>query len=253
MEQFDRVNIFPQFLSFLTTYPPPQCVAEALTQGPLTLLNTSAVTLYAIDSAAKLTLVGTQGSTDESTARYSQLSLTIDTPISRSLATMSTEAITISDMLQEYPAMALDTRIWENKMAKMGDHTLVCSPLISRGIAIGAFVLYVPIDHVWLPQDQSFIDGIAALISMWLAHYNSIQAEQNNALTHETDVALHLDERQLQILQLVEQGRSNTSIAFALGYSESTVKQDLQRAMKILRTKDRQDAALRARSLGMQH
>jgi len=66
------------------------------------------------------------------------------------------------------------------------------------------------------------------------------------------DIALNLDGRQLEILRLVEQGRSNASIAFTLGYSESTVKQDLQRAMKVLRTKDRLDAAIQARSLGMQ-
>jgi DNA-binding NarL/FixJ family response regulator len=35
-----------------------------------------------------------------------------------------------------------------------------------------------------------------------------------------------------------------------LGYSQSTVKQELQKAMKVLRVSERQEAATRAKELG---
>jgi DNA-binding NarL/FixJ family response regulator len=62
---------------------------------------------------------------------------------------------------------------------------------------------------------------------------------------------LHVTERQKQILRLVEVGKSNTGIALALGYSVSTIKQELQRVMRAMGVSDRTEAAARARSLGL--
>jgi len=53
------------------------------------------------------------------------------------------------------------------------------------------------------------------------------------------------------ILRLVELGKSNASIAMALGYSASTVKAEMQKALRALKVNDRVAAAKRARDLGL--
>jgi DNA-binding NarL/FixJ family response regulator len=60
-----------------------------------------------------------------------------------------------------------------------------------------------------------------------------------------------LTPRQCDILALVLCGWTNADIGARLGYSESTVKQEVQRAARILDAPDRMAAARRARGLGL--
>jgi len=172
--------------------------------------------------------------------------------MTKAVREMSIEVTRMSQMLETYPALKMDEAIWQRELELNGDQTIVASPIISRGIGVGSFTFLTPADYAWTPSDHGFVSGMSSLLGMWLAGLNSLNESSKFQFDPQMDIALNLDGRQLEILRLVEQGRSNASIAFTLGYSESTVKQDLQRAMKVLRTKDRLDAAIQARSLGMQ-
>ena len=69
------------------------------------------------------------------------------------------------------------------------------------------------------------------------------------APVNELHEGLSLTPRQIEILELVQQGKSNTYISALLGFSQSTVKQELQRVMKLLRVNDRSAAVTRANEL----
>jgi len=52
--------------------------------------------------------------------------------------------------------------------------------------------------------------------------------------------------RQLEILQLLNAGESNIAVSERLGFSQSTVEQELQRITKRLRERNRSEAVARA-------
>jgi DNA-binding NarL/FixJ family response regulator len=52
-------------------------------------------------------------------------------------------------------------------------------------------------------------------------------------------------------MRRVSLGARNREVASALGLSDSTVKQEVQRVMRTMRTSDRLVAAERARTLGL--
>lgn len=60
-----------------------------------------------------------------------------------------------------------------------------------------------------------------------------------------------LTARELDIVRLVAQGRSNREIAAALFLAEGTVKNHVTNALTKLGARDRTQAALRARTLGL--
>jgi DNA-binding NarL/FixJ family response regulator len=62
---------------------------------------------------------------------------------------------------------------------------------------------------------------------------------------------MRLDERQVAILRMVDEGQATSGITAALGCSESTVKKSLQRAMKMLGAHDRHEAVTKARAAGL--
>jgi DNA-binding NarL/FixJ family response regulator len=64
-------------------------------------------------------------------------------------------------------------------------------------------------------------------------------------------LAVPLSERELAVVRLLAQGRSNREIAAALFLAEGTVKNHVTNVLGKLGARDRTQAALRARSLGL--
>jgi DNA-binding NarL/FixJ family response regulator len=64
-------------------------------------------------------------------------------------------------------------------------------------------------------------------------------------------LAVPLSERELEVVRLLAQGRSNREIAAALFLAEGTVKNHVTNVLGKLGARDRTQAALRARSLGL--
>jgi DNA-binding NarL/FixJ family response regulator len=75
------------------------------------------------------------------------------------------------------------------------------------------------------------------------------QAAQPRAPARST--GCQLSDRQLLVLRLVANGRSNKEIAVSLGLSPGTIKSHLATVQAILGARNRTDAAGRARSLGL--
>ena len=53
------------------------------------------------------------------------------------------------------------------------------------------------------------------------------------------------------MLRLIEEGKTNTSIAATLGFSDSTVKLEIRRLLQMLRAPDRETAVRKAREYGL--
>lgn len=241
----------PQLLRYLSTYPDPQPVAEALLRGPFAYFDATSCNLLLFQEPDSLVMIGTKGLGERAITRYQVLSTKVDTPAGRSFRESEIVIHAISEMMHDFPAVQIDLPIWQEHIDRDGDKSIVCAPILNEGIAIGCFNFFMPIEHTLDTLDFSLINGISCLLGMWLSNpRTNTGLDANHDLTE--DAAFTLNERQLRILQLVDEGRSNASIAVTLGYSQSTVKQELQRAMKVLRVNERSMAAAKARELGLQ-
>jgi DNA-binding NarL/FixJ family response regulator len=152
---------------------------------------------------------------------------------------------------KKFPALAINSSIWEGLGEASDSGFLISVPIFASGITVGAFGFVSG-------QTRGFIDGYAPIISsissalaLWMTHPRMQAYVQTTGLTGAASDSLHLTSRQRQILLLVEDGKSNAAIAHALGYSLSTVKQELQRTLHTLRVDGRRGAVARARELGL--
>jgi DNA-binding CsgD family transcriptional regulator len=248
----DRLAAFPPLITYLASYPDPQSVTEALLRGPLKFYEAVACNIMMKDKSENyaLTIIGTSGITERTVQRYQELPLNIDTPMGRAFLDSEIVTTSITEMVDEYPAVHMDSEIWSEQVERSGNQIIVCAPIVSNGQAVGAFNFYLPPENPLGPSDFSFTQGLSALLGMWLTHPQTKSGLPIEPLDEKLDTTLILSHRQLEILGLVAQGRSNAAIAVCLGYSQSTVKQELQKAMRALRVNDRLEAANRALELG---
>ena len=120
-----------------------------------------------------------------------------------------------------------------------------------NGIAVGAYTAFLPENYALNNIDHAVYAGIGSLLGMWMTHKDHVRLLRPMDFEFVDDLPIQLTERQISILSLIADGRSVSSITQVLGYSPSTIRQEIQRAMKILRVTDRADAVLKARDLGL--
>ena len=71
----------PAFMRFISTYPDPQEVCEALISGPLAHFNAKSVNMFLATPANTFKIVGTIGITAPLVPRYIELPRTLNTPL----------------------------------------------------------------------------------------------------------------------------------------------------------------------------
>jgi DNA-binding CsgD family transcriptional regulator len=239
----------PQFLRFLSSLPAPDAVARAMHLGPLAPLDFGAVSITRLADETLL-LNGTHGYTSEEVDRYFQVPLSLVTPFTRCILQSEVLVDEIEDVLESFVALQMDAELWQGFMTRIGIGQVVSAPIVFQGTVIGAFGGITRSKRSWTSLDFALLDGLSSVLGLWMTHPDApVPAPDRLRSNHQGTI--HLTDRQLQILQLVEAGRSNTAIGQTLGYSVSTIKQELQKAMRSMRVSDRLDAAKRARELNL--
>lgn len=236
----------PQFLRFLSTLPAPDNVARALLLGPLSVFDTGAVSITQVRGEA-LELNGTSGYTSGEVDGYWRVPLSVPTPFSRCVREAE---VIVEEVTTNFEALQVDEGLWQGFMDRLGMGQVISAPIVFQGTVIGAFGGITRSKRQWNSLDFALLDGISSALGLWMTHPDTPTLRTDRL--HRRDAGFqHLTQRQLQILRLVEVGKSNTAIALALGYSVSTIKQELQRVMRNMGVSDRSGAAERARSLGL--
>ena len=237
----------PQFLRFLNALPPPSAVARALQLGPLAPLDFGAVGLVRL-TGETLEVLGTHGYTQEEINRYFRMPIGVTTPFTRAIKHSEVLVDEMDQLLDAFDALRIDEDLWLGIKERFGSGYVVSAPIVLQGTALGAFGGITRSKRMWTSLDFALFDGLSAALGLWMTNPLTELPVPDRLVTHRDD-SIHLTERQRRILSLVEAGRSNTSIAQSLGYSVSTIKQELQRAMRATRARDRMEAARRARDL----
>ena len=117
-------------------------------------------------------------------------------------------------------------------------------PLIASGTSVGVVGFTCREPHSWSSLEISLLVALGAAMGVWLS-------AQSTGPAHQPVDTVQLTPRQRRILMCVLRGRTNAAIASSLGYSNSTVKQDISRAMRHLGASTRYEAATRAADLGL--
>jgi DNA-binding CsgD family transcriptional regulator len=241
----------PPFLHFLGSFPEPASVARALVTGPLAPLDARTCIIMLAHEDVELRCISTHGFIDAVDDRYRTISLRLDMSIVIAYREGRTIATGLQGFSETHAALSLDKPVWDELLAVLGPGTVIDAPIVSEGTPLGSVGLVCAERGEWDATDFALVDGVCSALGLWITHPRSRVELKLRAWETHGDERLDLTERQRRILQMVELGKSNAAIAATLGYSESTVKQEVLRVMRVLRATDRHDAVRRARDIGL--
>lgn len=239
----------PQFLRYLASLPDPDAVARALLLGPMAMFDCAAISMTTVEGDF-LVLNGTSGYEKDEVQGYWRVPLSVPTPFNRCVHEAEVIIDEIEEVTTNFEALRVDEALWQGFMDRYGIGQVISAPIVLQGTVIGAFGGVTRSKRSWKSSDFALLGGISSALGLWMTHPDT-PAPRSDRLARPEIGLLHLTERQKQILMLVESGKSNTAIAHALGYSVSTIKQELQKVMRTMHLSDRLEAAARARSVGL--
>ena len=236
------------FMRLATTNPDPDTVAQSLVRGPMSAYGAIAATIYVPDDGGDaLRLIGQWGF-GPSLSHYAAIPLSVDFPLVRSYLTGEALVVPGSAASGNVLSDTALTSVLADVGRRPDEVTVIAMPFQYRGIPIGAGVWLCTHPGPWTWHDYAYFDGTSAVVSLWLqlrTYEASLQAAGVGAQRLTTGRQL-LTERQREVLALIRDGKSNAAIAAALGYSISTVKNDVQALLTVFGAARRKELVRRA-------
>jgi len=128
------------------------------------------------------------------------------------------------------------------------EKTLIIVPVWVESSPIAAIAIFSKRSLEQDSETEAFLRAISSIFSLY--HYRKItvspeepQLEKHSKSKNHTSIDLELTERQRVILRLISEERTNQSISEFLGYSESTIRQEIMRIFDKLGCSHRSEAA----------
>ena len=235
----------PALLSVLGQSPHPDDVARAVVEGPTSEFDSvSGAVLWA--QGTNLAIIGSHGYRHDEADGLQILPLSGGYPLFTAFFEGEVIIVNARDMESEFPGLQRPGSRWHHLMERLPDGAHIHAPIVSDGRSIGAYVVSCRATRTWSTLDIARLDAVSHALGMWLSHPDSGFPTDVEGVDEEHI----LSERQIHILGLVRDGRTNASIAHTLGISTSTVKQEMARAMDLLGVTDRHAASQRATERG---
>jgi DNA-binding CsgD family transcriptional regulator len=244
----------PGFLNALTQCTHADSIIQTLIDGPLRPYRASAL-WFAHRKENGLELQASCGFPPAMIGRYRLIKMDLEAPGPVAIHNAEVVKVPLQEVLSTFPSLQIDAALWQELQQRFAsDSWLVSVPIQFQGSTIGiyAFVSEEAVD--WDMSDSHFLLGLGAALGLWLAANGSWHGRRNPDLTDQwytQETPLHLTPRQKDILLLIERNKSNAAIATSLGYSVSTIKIEIRRALRMLRAVDRHTAVATARELNL--
>jgi DNA-binding CsgD family transcriptional regulator len=252
MQEATAVTELAEFLRFIGSLPEPDKVARALTLGPLGGFEATSALICLALSEGELNLVGSYGYPQEAIDRFRVMPVNIDLPLTRAFRRSESVVVPAPQLIEQYPVLSIDEPLLDDSVRQPTSSVHVAaSPIVSEGVTCGVFGFVVDHEPSWGAGDHGILGGLGAALGLWATHPASNLIGNSRRFGEQIESPLLLRPRQVRILQMVEAGKSNAAIAAALGFSESTIKQEIQRMNRMFRSPDRATTASRARELGL--
>jgi len=134
--------------------------------------------------------------------------------------------------------------------------TCAAAQLRVRGVTCGVLAIYfaTPVSEQAATEIAAIVVRIASTLSLFFfvrPQMPSLSAHSSKSIEDYELLSESFSERQHKILQRMATGATNHEIATALGFSVSTIRHETMRIFQILGVSDRQEAAAKARALGI--
>jgi DNA-binding CsgD family transcriptional regulator len=242
----------PTLLATLGARPHPDEVITTVVTGPAGRMGATAGILLVVEGRT-LRLIGSHGYTVEELAGFEVIPLDADLPIAEAARQGEPIASGSTVAVAEYSGLQREADRWADLRGRRRYGSIVSVPIVAQGITVGAYGFTCSDDRAWTTQEIAMLEAVGTSLALWFAHPDSglVDAGGRSPAAGGGAPAPRLTDRQVAILELAAQGRTTAAIARALGYSESTVKHDLRRALLALDCPDRACVLARARELGL--
>ena len=238
------------FLRFLSAAPAGSAVAEALVHGPMASLDATATTIFAAQGS-DLVLEGDYGFTPEFLERFHTFS--ISSPFAMCRAYRQGEVIERTSTDADAWVGDYDRALLIESLTSRDGEALTATsvPIMSKGRSTGVWNLVTPASITRDRNAYHHLDAIASAIGMWMALQEIDRRTAPIVRRERLSPHTRITDRQLEVLRLLGEGRTNLQISVRLGFSDSTVKKEVQQIMVYLNVHDRESAVSRARELGL--
>ena len=237
----------PAVIRLLCSPTSPATVIERIVTGPLAVFDASAGILMR-GVADDLVLVGSYGYAPGDLAGFETMPVGADLPICQAYRDGEYVVTSTVAATSDFADLASEPDRWDEFYARTPHGSIVSVPLISQGVAVGCLGFSCSEERSWGTDAVGLLDCLSSAVAMWMAHPISGFSSSQEWVPSGPVV---LTPRQQRVLLLCSEGASTAVVARDLRYSESTVKQEMQRIMRLLETSDRAVAVQRAASLGL--
>lgn len=225
----DAVKYIDEFSNVVAQSNSASDFCRALVHSDLTSSSTIGATLFSIDQQAHFNLVGGYGKVFQA----SGLSIWDDHPFGEA-ARSGALSVKKSETLDGLEAFAY------------------CLPLLKGDNPIGLLALTIRDDESAPELSAPVLSTISKILGIWLDGLSfGIGAGPASSKTESTTGPESLTDRQLTVLRLMAEGKTNAEIAQELILSESTIRQETVRIYRALGVSARADASKRAKHLGI--
>lgn len=241
---------FAGFIANLVNIRSVDRLAAALARGPLSRFDPRPIAVF-FWHEEHFTLGTSWALPGPLVDRYRALAPDKRSPIEQALRDNRFIQLPADEFARQCEILKVDADLWTAAEFDWNPSLFVVFvPIYGQGEALGVLAFATPAE-VSL-DDSATLMGLAGTIALWLF---ANQADDEERISRDLPilerevVPLTLTARQCEILRQIEAGQSNAAIATTTGLSISTVKIELRRAMRALRSPNRRVAASTARRL----
>ena len=240
---FDYLDQITKFISFLSTKE--LTLNEILRHMVLVVLsplNVEAISIRQINSGNQAVRIATWGIPPEMVQAPGDIySLNEKYPSTDTLRFRRTTWInTLPDFGDDYPLLKAFPYT-------TGAKSFIVFPIEKAGTPVAALGIFSRDIIQPNSEIESFLTAVGSVFSMYLFSQasNVHKAQEPRGKRTNSDIgnaARELTERQIQILRLISEDRTNLAVSELLGYSESTIRQELIKIFTKLNCTNRNEA-----------
>ena len=236
---YSQISEFSDFLS--NKNQTLQEFLDHLERVTLNILGCDSIIFFEVDEYSELLMTGKSGvsklAQDELRAQYN---LGENGPVADAIK--KGEIIWLdpsSQRLEKYPML-------KDFPLLVDHHTLIVSPIFRSSTPVSAFVIISDTKMKANAEAKGFLKAISSIFSLY--YYRTVVASpsEQKEFNHSSSInsvkgSSALTGRQNVILQLISEDRTNSNISEVLGYSESTIRQEIMQIFVKLGCNSRQE------------
>jgi DNA-binding CsgD family transcriptional regulator len=254
--EIDDLGTAASFLRLVSNRPDGDAIMRGLCHGPMSQYRAAAAAMHVVSQSRRdLVLDGHHGFTPL-ISKFGSVPVDWDFPVTRAFRTGQAEFFPVADLDDRFPLLSPINELLESSSAdgaRAPGETLVVLPIAYAGDLVAVCAIVVAHDGEWTWTDYTALDGIGSILGLWqrISHLEGLRLDAATGKRVRSIPDGGLTERQRLIVELIRDGKSNASIAQALGYSVGTVKAEVQRLLAMLAVDNRKEIVRKAQLTGL--